>query len=650
MKALHPLFLAPTIVLACTAGTTAQGETDRLLSAELERLSAELAAKNPLPLPDLPANAAIPSSVRDAGPEFVEAWSLWLRVNGTEIPAVKKGDTPPINAGTEPPLFQDLLNRTIKGDPPVDPAEYTRFIYSDASFCGDGVSTFLMRYSAGLALAQLRKGDHPAAIRTLAKSSSPAFDKVLTAFRADPETYAIGKWLHRKAIPEDLVRKGGDKTAAMLLKWTRIHAPSEILRRKTRGAQPEDEPYFPDRSLISFLGDRSKASDEMKASIGSFIGTDGLKLRSVDEWIDQQPRDSGKWLVQLAKAGLESPSNVTRRTSSRILTDAGIDHADPPYREDPLFRVLVNGEARPGLSPLMTIYGSRSSYSMPRLYPADDGLLTMKGDDFFKDGGAAHVTVTSGPALGGETASPDEPWLSATIPNVPKFDTVNEIRFETMPVTIEASFPWKGGPEEQESAWVDFSRQTARPPEQPDHCSYPLGDSGSLVIKQVSVGTYWFRVRHPAAAHMPWTKISVSKDDHRFTAKVDRGTTLVVPVRWPDEDMQQEKGIPIPLKVQLDDPRYGGSMLGRVRVFKDGAEYHEADPIVPEASDKFPDSAVFKGLPPGSYEIRFVGLIPPEDFGGDYPGYKPASIQFTVPEKPGPLMKTGELVVQRETK
>ncbi len=622
------------VLAAATSLSYSQEKTSARVLSEIGKATAELAEGPALDLPPTTDGQVPPETITKAGQEFVKVWTVWRQISEPRPkPKTKEPGSPdpkPINADQERELFDKLLLRTIAANPPVDPAEYSRFTYSSLDWCGDGAMAFSRDFQQGYVLALLRAGDPFAALQNLSDSPGPALDNLLRAFGTDPEEFAIGQWLGHRGLPDKICRSGGEKTASMILAWMEMRWEEEAARRKEKVySHPPDEPHFPRAGdIMQLLRSGNKVTDETKAKIARFIGTNGTRMEPISYWIYSSPKGSAKWLAGLATTGLTDPLNRTRTKSSQILTTAGIDHQIPELRPAPLFRVSVNGELRNDFTPGISFGYAAGGGRALRLNPAPDGLFTTDPDHFFDNGPVTHAEVYRLPGAGGKPLSPHDPWLHAQVPLPPKFGAVTDIPIVTTEVTIQPRFPSSPPPAEDDITEIEFDRQS--PGHTPDGSInyYHVKGSSPLVIDHVSPGGYWLRVRHPGTALMSRIKITVSKDHNEFKPELERGATLVVPIQWPEGKIPGNLPGPIARKFAWGGETGGYSGLLELR--REGKEFKEIGPVPVGAAEKFPHCAIFANLPPGSYEIRLPAINGEATPGEDAFSIKADSIHFSI--------------------
>ncbi len=616
-------FLSAILVCPILPAHSAESIQDRL-KAETERIAAELAEGSRLVPPGLPPEEGEqepPRLIQSAGEDFVRAWRSW---NTVSLPSPRRAISPAappekrINVHEDSPPFYDLLTRTIEAEPPPKPEEYARFIYNGFDGCANGVMHFEWLSERGHTLSLLRSGEHFDALKQLSGQPGFARDNLLRAYGIDPEEFEIGRWLHKLCMPDGLCRQGGEKTAAMLLKWAKLRWDAEFARieeaRKTRFHPGHDEPYFPRLDLILLLRPDNGVTDETKGKIARFIETKGLEMFPLADWIRSTPRGSEKWMVSLARQGLGHELNEVRTRSSRILTAAGIEHSAPELRPAPQFRITVNGKPWPGDTGLTGWEarppGMSFDYGEPGheggvafgVEKVEEGLFTVDSDRFFEEKHIRNAKVYRMPPSGMFPTSASSPWLRASVSLPVKPGAIHEINIETIQMTIKPVLP-KARTGDGNVMEIEFDRADGENVSDGSLYRYHADETGKLVLPHVSPGDYWLRVRHPGTSLMPMTRVTIDRKRHLLEPKLKPGSTLVVPVAWPGGKMPKE----LPTNLARIFARGDGERSAYRWWFelrRQGKKFEAFGPIPESARGRYPRSAVFANLPPGKYEVH----------------------------------------------
>jgi hypothetical protein len=576
---------------------------------------------------ELPHSADLPSpppEVEAAGKDFVNAWNVWTRIMSNPPSETKPApdEMHLINAATDR-RFGDLLKRALAASPPPDPSEFDRFTYSDGSFCADGMLYHERLKINGMALTLLRHGRHFEALRELSAYDEAVIAPLLKAFNVEPEKFRFGAWLDKKLPSEDLCSSGGERTARMMLEWVQKHLEKIT---KEGGALPSSDPFdhssdllCPRYELMQFLRPGNGVTDETKTRYAEFIETRGLQIYPLERWLNLCPKGAEKWLVALAKKGLAGELNGVRKRSSYLLKIAGVEHDKPAMTPDFRFQVSMNG--KPWTGEFVSKWASGSGLNVSLEFEPKPGvfkgtceglkvldsqtrdLMSGDADGFLGKGPIRKASVSRFPvSIGQGEVSPIEPWLRADLSLPVAFGQFNRVDFITTDFTIAPQFPDRPGKNEDLFYEVNFglSEESGSAA-----VTYRVRNKMPLVLPQVSPGIYWVTVRFPGAVPSPRTKVKVSATEKIFKPQLQPGSSLVVPVDWPEanspEDLPDSLGQSFP---------WGGkdchNSLRSVLILnrKDGSVIKDVEPSPPIVRARFPNSAIFPYLPPGEYVIE----------------------------------------------
>jgi hypothetical protein len=623
---------APLVIflLGLLSGTIlAQRFDQSLLDAAIEKKAKEIPA-NSLSLPEVPEIGAPPASVSQAGAEFVEAWKLYRTVTARrprnpEAPSPGDGGGDRINAYKEWEKFEDLLRRTVDAEPPPDISEYGRFTYSSLDWCGDGAMTFSSRYQNGLALAMLRNGKPFDALQLIGPAKA---ELLLPAFGVDPETFRIGEWLAKQSLPDHICKTGKDKSARMLMDWADIHFDSELERRRiqretNRYETPEDEPYFPRTDIIQLLRPDNGVTDETKTRIVDHIKRKGIILTPLGNWFYSLPKGSEKWMIPIARLGLDDPLNRVRKRSSAILTAAGVEHAPPALHPDPRFKILVNGEKWPGRlgehARLRLSIDAENAGTACGFKDFRDGIATCDADKFIENGEVKSAQVYVYPYIWGRIRLPID------------YGNVGTVSIEARELTISPVFPDRATAPEDRTYAVELDRFEEGRKTDGSVSRRTVKNHEPYVYPNVSPGEYWLRVRHPGAVLEDRQRITIKNDGEVIRPRLRQGSSLVIPIDWP------EVSDPGKLPPELGRCFVGfgsdwhGSLHTVVTIKGDGVRKDQEYVATPEAAEgRFPNSVIFPYLPPGKYTVEVPArTIEPR---GIHPGcvIRPSSIEVEI--------------------
>jgi hypothetical protein len=592
-------------IVGLLLGTASAQHFDRdRLGAAIEKLAKEIPA-NSLQLPKNSEVGNPPAIISEAGVDFAEAWKLYHSVipnRSNDAPFPRKDGKDLINANKEWEKFEDLLRRTIEADSPPDLLDYERFTYSSFDWCGDGVMNFSYRYKLGLALAMMRHGKTLDALQLLESVGSPATSLLLPAFGIDHESFKIGRWLIAKSSPDLICTTGGEKTARMLMDWIDLHFDTELRRRKlqeqtNRYEKPEEEPFFPRTEILQLLRPDNGVTDATKARIIAHIMTKGITLTPVRDWLNRIPKGSENWMMPIVRLGLEDPLNVVRKRSVAILTAAGVKHTAPTLDPDLRFRILFNGEKCSerfvNQTPLsLTIHSEKGNVECSRKN-FRDGIATFDTDEFDRSLKVNRGEVYIYPTLWGKIDLPFD------------LEKIGIIRIDKQKLTINPIFPhWPATPEDR-TYTVELDRFEEGHSTDGSLSSRTIQNQGPSIYLNVSPGEYWLRILHPGVALEDRRRITIKKGDELIRPHLKKGSSLVVPVEWPE----------------LSDPEKLPPELGRYFVGLRGNWHESLQSVItikgagvrgdrkyidtPEAAKgRFPKSVIFPYLPPGKYIIE----------------------------------------------
>lgn len=591
------------------------------IEASLEKHISEIPA-NSLRLPEYPEMGVPPVSVSEAGEDFVELWRLYHNVTAKrsdieeEMP-VKAKDGKFINAYEEWEKFDVLLKRTINDEPPPDPAEYERFIYSSLDWCGDGAGQYSGYYLNGHALALLRNGKAAEALHFLAARGSGKVDLLLPALGIDGEKYRIAEWLAKRSHPNDSFKAGGEYTAKMMLNWIDVHYDDELKRQQNekagiRDALPRDMPYFPGSGITQMLRPENGVTEQTKSRIVEYIETKGVKIFPIGQWLDSVPKGAETRMVPVVRLGLEASMNRERNKAASILTKAGVEFEPPTLRPDPRFRIFVNGKAWPGdgtghLRFSLNIKLERGGVFSGNPKGFLDGLMICEADNFIEYEPIKSAEIYSHPYVRGRIKLPID------------FDKINTVKVETWKLTVRPNFRDLAKVPEKPIYAVELDRfEEGQKPEASlsfkiveNHQPYEYG--------MVSPGNYWLRVRHPGAVLEDWQIIKIRNKNVVVMPKLRKGSSVVVPVDWPELSDISKLPLPLALAFRGSSGEWHRNLQEVIKIKGEGVRETQEYVATPEAAeDRFPKSVIFPYLPPGKYTIESPErIIEPEDI---YPG------------------------------
>ncbi|MBN8457703.1 MAG: hypothetical protein J0M04_07690 [Verrucomicrobia bacterium] len=626
--------------------TWGQGFDPDCLDAAIDREAKNIPA-NSQHLPEGSEVGVPPAVVSAAGVEFVDAWKLYRRVTAAEsrvepeTPARKSDKL--INAHVEWERFNDLLKRTVESTTAPDPSEYDHYTYSSLDWCGDGAMTFLSRKRNGLALAMLRNGRNVEALQVLVSMRSQKAELLLPAFGIDSETFRIGEWLAKKTSPAQMCVTGGDKTARMLMDWIDFRFDAEMdrwrIRRETNCYDlPRDEPFYPNAEIVGLLREGNGVADKTKSRIVDHITKKELSRTSAELWLRSLPKGSEKWMVPVAREGLDDPLNRVRKRSAAALKAAGVEFAPPTIRPDPRFRILVNGEKWPGglgykATLSLSIQAEKGGCACG-FKEILNGIATCDADRFFENGDVKSAEVYDYPYV----------WGPITLPI--DFESIGTVNIETKSLTIAPVFPDRTTNPEDRTYAVELDRfQEGQTTDGSINCR-AVKDHEPCIYPNVSPGEYWLRLRHPGAVLENRRRITIGKDDEVVRPHLRQGSSLVVPVDWP-EASDPEKLPPELGRIFAGLGHGWHDNLRRIVTIKgDGVREIKEYIATPEAANgRFPRSVIFPYLPPGKYIVES-----PErtiDPNGIHPGcsIRPSSIEAEIRDNSPPFVITKPLKI-----
>ncbi len=590
------------ILLSATAFAQRPGDAqlDEAIAKAIDAIP-----ENSLSFPPHPDIGDPPESITSAGENFVAAWRLYQTITKTrpvDSDKAARKEAKLINAHEEWEKFNDLLQRTVRSEKAPEVSEYSKFTYSSLDWCGDGVMTFMSNYNKGLALAYLRNGKSFEALLLLGGTQQGKPNPLLHAFGTDPEEFLIGEWLSTKTSPDRICKTGGEKTAGMILDWIDLQFEAE-LQRRTRSkkdghySQPVDFPYFPGTDVTHLLRPDNGVTDKTKSRIISYIESRGVKMVPRGNWLYSCPKGSETWLAPIALQCLDDPMNHTRKRAANLLERAGIDHEPLSLRPDPKFRVLVNGEPWPGvlgnnLRISLSIKSEKSGFA-GGIKSYEDGIITCDADHFRGNGKIFSASLYSYPYIWGKIELPV------------RFDETNVVNITVGELRIEPVFP------KRDIATADMTYAVELDKFEEGH--KPDGSTSSktvekqepFVLKYLSPGEYWLRIRHPGALLEPRKRITITEDNWKLKPELVWGSSIVVPIDWPERA----------------DPESLPPELGRMLLWSGGGSHHTLPSLVeikgenlagregylasPEAAiGRFPNSVIFPYLPTGKYTIE----------------------------------------------
>ena len=621
----HLLRLMKLVWLVSCICPQARGEEvdiGRLLDQAIEREVAKL-QPNSLTLPVPVTELNPPPLIQDAGKDFVSAWRVWATVMAPRTedkPATLPEDRKRlVNVDESWEPFHDLLKRSIEADPPPELAEFPQFTLTSLSWYGSA-DGFRVIYAKGVGLTLLRQKKMHQALKMEGLKES-ARDSILMAFGVDPEEFRIGGWLNEAGYPAALCEDGGERTARMLMDWMDFRWEVELARRKksavTHSYGLYKEPVFPGAAVLQLLRKDNGVTEETKVRIAKFIETRSLEMFPMQTWFYVYPKGAERWLVPIGWRGLTHDLNEIRNRSSRLLTAAGVEHPKPEMRPDLRFSVLINariwpGEfGHPGVRPSglpLSVHADNSSWST-YLLPDGPGSFRVDFDSLMRYGSNLKAEIRQRPILFGEKwAKPTDMWLRAKVPLPIDLFHVNQIEMETYDFSIRPKFPERIGAAEEEVYEVDFDMadggKDQKPPRE-GHCRLLVKGRQPLVLSTVSPGDYWLQIRHAGAALMPRQKVTVSWWRRSVEPRLETGSTLVVPVEWPE--VKEPEKLPPELAPSFGGfrPDWHDSLHSVIRLKrKDGSVVEDFGKLPIAAKGRFPMSVIFPYLPPGEYEVE----------------------------------------------
>lgn len=576
--------------------------------------------ENSIELPESADKTEPPSFIEEAGEDFVTAWQLYRSI--AMRPPEPSADPTPldrkdlINAYEERKLFEDLISRTIRAEPPPKISEYSRFTYSSMDWCGDGSMTFMSRYETGLILANIRHGKHLKALQLYSNYNRPSRDTLLRAFGADPEMFSLGAWLNKRCSAEAMCKTGGELTAAMMMHWIDLHHTEEmetrrIARETLWSVGTDNVPYFPRTEIMWLLRPENGVTDKTKTRIVGYIENKGDANASLGHWLYSYPKGAEKWLVPIALRCLEDPRNEIRERASKILRKSGVKYQEPERLPDVRFRVTVNGKPWPrdlerddGRLHLTVFKKSSESGKKPKFI--GDSLFVCDGDDFRTgDPYRAFFTVYPGFVSEGVTIPKGSQTLRGEIKLPVDFQGINKVDFKTTELTVIPDFSDRKIADENLiyslNLAIDYPNRVAGA----EVKSYILRHGESLYLPMVSEETYWLTVWHPGAAQQAPVKVKVDRRHNVIRPRLEQGTTLVVPVDWPE--MAEPEKLPPELSRAFvwSKPSLQAGLRAVIRIKRIGDPSVVISPGAPESIERrFKNSVIFPYLPPGKYTVE----------------------------------------------
>lgn len=589
------------ILLSVTAFAQRPGDAplDDAIVQAIEAIPA-----NSLSFPPQPDIGDPPDFITEAGENFVAAWRIYQTITKSR-PAgggkPTKKDVKLINAHEEWEKFDDLLKRTVESEKAPEVSEYSKFTYSSLDWCGDGVMAFSSKYQKGLALAYLRNGKPFEALLILGGTQQGKPNPLLRAFGIDPEEFLIGEWLSKKTSPDRICKLGGEKTAGMIMDWIDLHFETELQRRSRAEKDghynhPVDLPYFPRTDITQLLSPDNGVTDKTKSRIIDYIESRGFKITPLGNWLYSCPKGSEIWLAPIALRCLGDPMNGNRKRAANLLERAGVEHEPLVLRPDPKFRVLVNGEPWPGILEnhhrlSLSVKSEKSGFA-GGIKSVGNGIVTCDADHFRGKGKLLSAALYVYPYIWGKIELPV------------KFEEMNVVNITVGELRIEPVFPERDIDAADMTYAVELDRFEEGHPPDGSTSTRTVENQEPYVLKYLSPGEYWLRIRHPGAVLEPRRRITITEDNWTLKPELVKGSSIVVPVDWPER--AEPESLP---------PELGRMLLWRgsshhtlpslVQIKGENLAGREGYIATPEASiGRFPYSVIFPYLPPGKYTIE----------------------------------------------
>ena len=640
---------SPVIEKLHTTIATLRAEGIKLIDADFEPLKDEQPAE----------------AVTAAGPEFVAAWREYRRAMSLrtkfEAQPVRQQGTNVVTARDE---YQKLVGELIKGDKPPTPEQLACFFYSDYGWCGTPALMFADDNQRAILLACLRHRRFGEAVRIVMLSSDE--EKVradlLTALGFDWRKVVAGAWLAGKGgMLASLCKDGSEDTAQLVLRWAERHWDKAVAKRdeqRRTGVYSSDKnPQMPAVELLHLLKSDNTVARASKERIAAFLNVNATRLYDIDAWfyeLSRLPRDTVSWLKQMTHAALKHEKNKVRGQAERILHEAGETDVKAELRPSPGFRLFVNGQLWPdfvngllrpgetgGFRPdlgLSVDYFKGGDFTALATSPSSnrEGTIEPDADAFIPPERVRRAHFYSFPSSVEVLSKPEVPWIRAEIPLPPAFGKTTEIHVETVKVTIQPRFPRPLQEFNDKVSHVDFGYE-GNEGSMPILRAYRLEGSGPLVLERVQPGEYVLRVRAPGTALMALENVRVTQKTTRFEPKLSIGSTVMVPLIWPDGfEIEQ-------LDPEIADVfrrRSWAGLPGFFAVQRDGKPFTD---LLPGSSARQNERAsqmdrlVLPNLPTGKYAIRLRStddirrtLVPNTKPDGARAGWKQAEVTFEV--------------------
>jgi hypothetical protein len=377
----------------------------------------------------------------------------------------------------------------------------------------------------------------------------------------------------------------------MILSWIDLHFDAESKRRTTNVFRYSlDEPYFPRIEISQLLRPESGVTDETKSRIVDYIQTKGILLTSLDNWLRQLPEGAEKWIVPVARLGLDDPLNRVRKRSAAILATAGVEYTPPTLRPNPRFRILVNGENWPGRLNIdthlsLSIRANTAGFAGD-LEDSRDGIVTCDADCFFESGDVTSAEIY------------DYPYIRGQIPLPVNFEKIGTVNIVTRKLIISPIFPDLATSPEDRTYAVELDPfEEGHKPDGRSHCRI-VKNHEPCIYPNVTPGEYWLRVRSAGAELEDRQRLTIGNNDEVIRPRLKKGSSLVVPLEWPEGFDPKT----LPPELGSDWPESLGEIVKIMGVTSRMDQ--ESIPIPEAAEGRFPNSMIFPYLPPGKYTVE----------------------------------------------
>jgi len=264
-----------------------------------------------------------------------------------------------------------------------------------------------------------------------------------------------------------------------------------------------------------------------------------------------------------------------------------------------------------------------------------DGIATCDADHFSENGEIKRAHVYIFPYL----------WSQIRLPV--DHETVGTVDIIARELVISPVFPDETGAPEDLTYAVELDRFQEDQEAGGSVNSRTVKNQEPCIYPNVSPGDYWLRVRHPGAVLEDRRRITIKNDNEVIRPRLRKGSSLVIPVEWPELSDPESLPVEIGRNFIRDDGDRHRSLQSVVKLKGDCIVNEQTYIATPEAAKgRFRNSVIFPYLPPGKYTVESPARTIEPD--GVHPGcvIEPTSIDVEIREDSPTFVITGSLKIR----